>query len=705
MKIISTATLTISLVLVTNSCKISNQMEAPVAAKKPKELSIHGDIRIDNYYWLKEREDPEVIAYLEAENSYRESLTKGTESFQKYLFDEIVSRIKQTDESVPYKDNGYYYYVRYEEGKEYPIYCRKKESLKAEEEVMADVNEMAEGYVYYQVAGMSISPDNRYAAIGIDTVSRRKYTIHIKDLKTGAMLSDAIPLTTGVASWANDSKTLFYTQKDDVTLRSRAIYRHTMGTETADDVMVFEEKDETFNTYVFNSKSKKYIIIGSSSTLTNEYRVLTADVPEGEFSVIQPRVRGLEYNISHFGDHFYIITNLDAINFRLMKTPVDRTEKQHWKEVIGHREDVFLEQIEIFKDYLVVEERKEGLNNLRVIRWDNGAEHYINMGEEVYTAGISINTDFDSKLLRYSYSSLTTPNSTFDYHLDTREKTLLKQQEVIGDFNPDNYEAKRLYAKTEDGKKIPMSIVYRKGLELSGENPTLLYGYGSYGHTIDPRFNSSRLSLLDRGFVFALAHIRGSQIYGRRWYEDGKLLKKTNTFTDFNDCAEHLIQENYTNPENLFALGGSAGGLLMGAVINLQPELYKGVIAAVPFVDVVTTMLDEDVPLTTSEYDEWGNPNQEEYYHYMLSYSPYDQVEAKDYPNLLVTTGLHDSQVQYWEPAKWVAKLRDMKTDDNLLLLYCNMETGHGGASGRFERYKETAMEYAFILKLSGIKK
>ncbi len=680
-------------------------MEAPVAAKKPKELSIHGDIRIDNYYWLKEREDPEVIAYLEAENSYRESLTKGTESFQKYLFDEIVSRIKQTDESVPYKDNGYYYYVRYEEGKEYPIYCRKKESLKAEEEVMADVNEMAEGYVYYQVAGMSISPDNRYAAIGIDTVSRRKYTIHIKDLKTGAMLSDAIPLTTGVASWANDSKTLFYTQKDDVTLRSRAIYRHTMGTETADDVMVFEEKDETFNTYVFNSKSKKYIIIGSSSTLTNEYRVLTADVPEGEFSVIQPRVRGLEYNISHFGDHFYIITNLDAINFRLMKTPVDRTEKQHWKEVIGHREDVFLEQIEIFKDYLVVEERKEGLNNLRVIRWDNGAEHYINMGEEVYTAGISINTDFDSKLLRYSYSSLTTPNSTFDYHLDTREKTLLKQQEVIGDFNPDNYEAKRLYAKTEDGKKIPMSIVYRKGLELSGENPTLLYGYGSYGHTIDPRFNSSRLSLLDRGFVFALAHIRGSQIYGRRWYEDGKLLKKTNTFTDFNDCAEHLIQENYTNPENLFALGGSAGGLLMGAVINLQPELYKGVIAAVPFVDVVTTMLDEDVPLTTSEYDEWGNPNQEEYYHYMLSYSPYDQVEAKDYPNLLVTTGLHDSQVQYWEPAKWVAKLRDMKTDDNLLLLYCNMETGHGGASGRFERYKETAMEYAFILKLSGIKK
>jgi oligopeptidase B len=542
--------------------------------------------------------------------------------------------------------------------------------------------------------------------MGIDTLSRRKYIIHIKDLETGEILSDRIPLTTGRASWASDNKTLFYTQKDDITLRSKAIFRHTMGTDASDDVMVFDEADDTFSTTVYKTKSKKYMIIASFSTLTTEYRFLAADNPEGEFDIVQPRTRGLEYDISHFGDHFYIVTNLDAVNFRLMKTPVERTGKENWEEVIGHRPDVLLEGIEIFEDYLVVDERKEGLNQLRVIPWDKGDEHYIDMGEEVYTAGISVNTEFDSKLLRYSYSSLTTPNSTYDYNLATREKILLKQEEVLGgDFDPANYEAKRLYATADDGKKVPMSIVYRKGIELDGKNPTLLYGYGSYGHTMDPRFSSARLSLLDRGFVYAIAHVRGSEIYGRPWYEDGKLLHKMNTFTDFNDCAEQLIRERYTDPDHLFAMGGSAGGLLIGAVINLQPELYKGVIAQVPFVDVVTTMLDEDIPLTTSEYDEWGNPNEEEYYHYMLSYSPYDQVRAQDYPNILVTTGLHDSQVQYWEPAKWVAKLRDMKTDDNLLLMYCNMDTGHGGASGRFERYKETAMEYAFLLNLAGINK
>ena len=571
---------------------------------------------------------------------------------------------------------------------------------------MANVNEMAEGYAYFHVGGLSVSPNNRYVAIGIDSVSRRKYTIHIKDLETGEMLSDEIPLTTGGSSWANDNKTLFYTQKDDVTLRSKAIYRHTLGRDASEDLQIYEEKDETFSTNVYKSKSKRYMIIGSSSTLTNEYRFLSADTPEGKFKIIQPRERGLEYNIAHFEDHFYIITNLDATNFRLMKTPITNTEKENWVEVIAHRENVLLEGIEIFKDYLVVEERKEGLNHLRVICWDNGKEHYIDMGEEVYTANISINPDFDSELLRYSYTSLTTPNSTYDYHLDTREKTLLKKEEILGGkFDPENYEARRLYAVADDGKKIPISIVYRKGLVLDGSNPTLLYGYGSYGYTVDPSFGSSRLSLLDRGFVFAIAHIRGSQVYGRPWYDDGKLLKKINTFTDFNDCAEHLIKEKYTSPDHLFALGGSAGGLLMGAIINLQPELYKGVIAAVPFVDVVTTMLDEDIPLTTSEYDEWGNPSEEEYYKYMLSYSPYDQVEAKDYPNMLVTTGLHDSQVQYWEPAKWVAKLRDMKSDKNLLVMYCNMETGHGGASGRFERYKETAMEYAFLFQLAGIDK
>ena len=678
-------------------------MEAPVAAKKPKELTIHGHTRTDDYYWLRERENPEVIAYLEAENAYREEMMKGSAKFQKELFKEIVGRIKQTDESVPYMDNGYFYYVRYEEGKEYPIYCRKKGSLEAGEEIMANVNEMAEGYAYYDVAGISVSPDNRYAVIGIDTVSRRKYTLVIKDLATGKMLDDVIPLTTGGASWANDSKTIFYSRKDDETLRSKAICRHVMGTGVAEDVVVFDETDETFVTFVYKSKSKEYMIIGSGSTLTTEYRVLQADNPAGEFSIIQPRERGLEYSISHFGGHFYIITNLDATNFRLMKTPVDRTGKDHWEEVIAHREEVFLEQIEIFRDHLVVAERKEGLNHLRVIRWDDGSEHYVEMGEEVYTAWISTNLDFDSKVLRFGYSSLTTPVSTFDYQLESREKTLLKQQEVVGDFDRANYESRRLHAVADDGTKIPMSIVYRKGLEMDGNNPTLLYGYGSYGLNEDPSFSSARLSLLDRGFVFALAHVRGSQINGRPWYEDGKLLKKMNTFTDFNDCAEFLIREQYTSSDQLFAQGGSAGGLLMGAIINLQPELYRGVIAQVPYVDAVTTMLDDEIPLTTGEYDEWGDPNEEEYYWYMLSYSPYDQVEAKAYPNLLVTTGLHDSQVQFWEPAQWVAKLRDLKTDDNLLLMYCNMDTGHGGASGRFEQYKETAMEYVFLLNLAGI--
>ena len=706
MKAIQSVILALLAGMTVQSCKTSVSMEAPVADKKPKELTIHGDTRIDNYYWLRERENPEVIAYLEAENAYRESVMKGTEQFQEDLYQEIVGRIKQDDESVPYKENGYYYYTRYEEGGEYPIFCRKKESLDAAEEIMADVNEMAKGYDYYQVGGLSVSPDNRYLAMGIDTVSRRKYTIYIKDLETGDMLEDRIPLTTGGSTWAADSRTLFYTQKDDETLRSKAIWRHARGTDANSDVQVYEETDDTFSTAVYKTKSRKYLVIGNYSTLTSEFRFLPADDPEGEFRIVQPRERGLEYSISHFGDSFYIITNLDAVNFRLMKAPVDRPGKENWKEVIPHREDVLLEGMEIFRDYLVLEERKEGLIRMRVIPWDGSEEHYIDMGEEVYSASVSVNPEFDSPLLRYRYSSLTTPNTVIDYNMETLEKTVLKQDEVLGGtFDPANYEARRIYATAGDGKKVPMSIVYRKGMELNGENPTLLYGYGSYGYTMDPGFRSDRLTLLDRGFIYAIAHIRGSQVYGRPWYEDGKLLHKMNTFTDFNDCAEQLISDHYTSPDHLYAMGGSAGGLLMGAVINLQPELYHGVIAAVPFVDVVTTMLDEDIPLTTSEYDEWGNPNEKVYYDYMLSYSPYDQVEAKDYPNLLVTTGLHDSQVQYWEPAKWVAKLRDMKTDDNLLLLYCNMDTGHGGASGRFEHYRETAMEYAFLFSLEGITK
>lgn len=689
--------------IVVTACKTDQIMNAPVAAKKPTNLTIHGDTRIDNYYWLRERENPEVIAYLEKENAYREAVMKKNSDFEKELFKEIVARIKQTDESVPYKKRGYFYYTRFEEGKEYPIYCRKKESLDAAEEIMLNVNEMAEGYTYYAIGGLSVSTNNRFLAFSVDTVSRRKYTVYFKDLETGEILDDEIPLTTGGVTWANDNKTVYYTLKDDKTLRSEAINKHILGTKSSEDVLVYFEEDETYSAYVYKTKSEKYIVIGSSSTLTNEYRVLEADNPGGEFRIIQPRTRGLEYSISHFGDDFYIVTNLDALNFKLMKTPVDKTSVENWTEVIPHREDVLLEGIELFKNFMVVIERKEGLNQLRIVNNHDGSEYYLEFWEEVYDASVSVNPEFDTDTLRISYTSLTTPNSTYDFDMVSRQKVLLKQQEVLGDFNPDNYESKRIYAPAGDGKQVPMSIVYRKGIELNGENNTLIYGYGSYGATMDPYFSSVRLSLLDRGFIYAIAHIRGGQINGRNWYEDGKLFNKMNTFTDFINCSEALINLGYTNPEKLYAMGGSAGGLLMGAVVNMRPELYRGVIAAVPFVDVVTTMLDDSIPLTTGEYDEWGDPNQKDYYDYMLSYSPYDQVKEKDYPNILVTTGLHDSQVQYWEPAKWVAKLRDMKTDDNLLLLYCNMDTGHGGASGRFEKFKETAMEYSFLFMLAGI--
>ncbi|RDV15276.1 S9 family peptidase [Pontibacter diazotrophicus] len=675
--------------------------QPPVAKKIPKELTTHGDTRIDNYYWMNQREAPEVIAYLNAENEYTEQRLEHTVALQEKLYKEIVGRIKQNDESVPFKDDGYWYYTRYEEGKEYPIYARKKGTLEAPEEVMVNANERAEGQSYYSAAGMNVSPNNQLLAFGEDTVSRRKYTIRFKDLNTGEFLPDAIPNTTGGAVWGNDNKTVFYTMKDPA-LRSFKIFKHTLGTPTSQDKEVYHEADETFSTFVYKTKSDDYIIIGSGSTLSNEYRYLDANKPNDEFKVIQPRERGLEYSVDHFGDQFYIVTNKDgATNFKLMQTPVSQPGKANWKEVIPHREDVLLEGIEIFKDYLTLQERKNGLSQIRVKKWnDPKTDYYIDFGEEAYTAYISTNPDFDSKELRYEYSSLTTPGSTYDYNMVTKERDLLKRQEVVGDFDPENYEAKRLYATADDGTKIPVSLVYRKGMQLNGNNPTLLYAYGSYGYSTNPTFSSVRLSLLDRGFVFAIAHIRGGQEMGRQWYEDGKLLKKKNTFTDFIDAAEFLIEQQYTNPDKLFAQGGSAGGLLMGAVVNMRPELFKGVLAAVPFVDVVTTMLDTSIPLTTGEFDEWGNPADKQYYDYMLSYSPYDNVERKDYPNMLVTTGLHDSQVQYWEPAKWVAKLREMKTDENMLLLHTNMVAGHGGASGRFERYKETALQYAFLLNL-----
>ena len=679
------------------ACTNENKPEPPEAKKVPKELTVHADRRIDNYYWLNNRENPEVIDYLNAENAYKDEVMKHTEMLQEEIYDEIKSKIKQEDESVPYLKNGYYYYTRTLPDTEYFLICRKKGSLDAEEQVMLNVNEMATDYEYYQIGGSSVSPDNKMLAFGVDTLSRRKYTIHFKNLETGEILEDAIPLTTGGAVWANDNKTVYYVLKDDVTLRSMKIMKHTLGTPYEEDELVFFEEDETFSTFVFKTKSQQFLIIGSESTLTSEYRYLDANNPDGQFKIIQPRTRGLEYQVDHFEDHFFIRTNLDAQNFRLMKTPLNATEKENWLEVIPHREEVYFSDFDIFRKYLVVSERKQGITELRVMPW-KGEEYYIQFDEEVYAAHSNVNPEFDTKTFRFSYTSLTTPNSVYDYNMQSRERELLKQTEILGGFNQDDYETKRIFATAMDGTQIPMSIVYRKGLEKNGENPILLYGYGSYGYTLDPAFRLSVLPLLDRGFVYAIAHIRGGQINGRAWYEDGKLLNKMNTFTDFNDCAQHLIEAGYTNSEKLYAKGGSAGGLLIGASINLRPDLYDAVIANVPFVDVVTTMLDESIPLTTSEFDEWGNPKNEKFYYYMKSYSPYDNVEAKDYPAMLVTTGLHDSQVQYWEPAKWVAKLRELKTDDNLLLFHINMDYGHGGASGRFQWIKDTALEYAFIL-------
>lgn len=684
----------------------SMTIEPPIADKKEKHLEKHGDVRVDNYYWLNERENEEVIDYLERENDYYEKMTAHTKGLKESLFQEMKSRIKEDDASVPYFYNGYYYITRFETGKDYPIHSRKKGSLEAEEEIMFDVNEMAKDFSYYSLRGINVSPDNKWVAYGVDTLSRRKYTLFVKNLETGEILKDEISNTTGGSTWANDNKTLFYTRKDDQTLRADRIFKHTVGTKPEKDQLIYTEEDETFGTYVYKTKSEEYLVIGSYSTLTSEFRILDANNPDGEFKVFQPRTRGLEYNIYHFEDNFYIVTNKDnATNFKLMKTPETNTAMEYWQEVIPHRDEVLLEDIDIFKEYLVVTERNQGLNKIRVMRWDTSEDYYLPFDNETYTAYPSQNIEFDTKTLRYSYNSLTTPASVIDFNMETREKEVKKETEVLGGkFKKENYESKRLWATASDGTKIPISMVYKKGIKLDGSNPLLLYGYGSYGATIDPYFSTSRLSLLDRGFIYAIAHIRGSQYLGRNWYEDGKLLRKKNTFTDFVDASKFLINEKYTSPEHLYASGGSAGGLLMGAIVNMAPQLYNGVVASVPFVDVVTTMLDDSIPLTTGEYDEWGNPNDKAYYDYIKSYSPYDNVKAQEYPNMLVTTGLHDSQVQYWEPAKWVAKLREMKTDDHILLLQTNMDAGHGGASGRFESLKEVAMDYAFLLDLEGIK-
>ncbi|WP_159280785.1 S9 family peptidase [Tenacibaculum maritimum] len=690
-----------------------NNMEAPIADKEPKKLEKHGDVRIDNYFWMrlsdeqknaaeKDSQTQKVYDYLNAENAYFDKMTFNTKDFQEELFEEMKGRIKEDDASVPYKSNGYFYITRYEKGSQYPIYSRKKRTLEAIEEILFNVNDEAKGHDYFQLGGLNISPDNKLAAFAIDTVSRRQYVIKVKNLETGEIYPDEIKSTTGGSVWANDNKTLFYTKKDPLTLRSSKIFRHILGTSPDDDVEVFEEKDDTFGVFVTKTKSKKYIVIGSYSTVSSEYQVLEANDPTGNFKLIQPRERDLEYDIAHYQDCFYIKTNKDgAINFKLMKTPENKTEKENWVDVIPHREDTLLEDMSIFKDYLVLEERSEGLSKIRIKRWDETEDYYLPFEEETYSVGVYSNPDFDTDVIRYSYNSMTTPSSMIDFNMKSQTKEVKKEQEVLGGkFDKQNYTSKRIWAQARDGKKVAISLVYRKDLQINENTPVLQYAYGSYGYTIPDGFSTTRLSLLDRGFIYALAHIRGSQYLGRDWYEDGKMLFKKNTFTDFVDCSKYLIEKGYTSPKHLYAMGGSAGGLLMGAVINMNPELYNGIIAAVPFVDVISTMLDDSIPLTTGEYDEWGNPNNKEYYDYIKSYSPYDQVTAKQYPNMLVTTGLHDSQVQYWEPAKWVAKLRDLKTDKNVLYLHTNMEAGHGGASGRFDALKETAREYTFFLAL-----
>ncbi len=683
--------------LIIFACQNNNNMENyPVANKIPHILSMHGEERIDNYYWMNDRENPAVIAYLEAENAYTDQALQSTEQLQKELYKEMTGRLVEDDSSAPYLKKGYYYYSRFEKSREYPIYCRKK-SLEAEEEIILDVNFMAEGYDYFQVSGLNISPDGRLLAFGVDTLGRRKYTIKIKNLETGELLSDLIPNTTGGSTWANDNKTLFYTVKDPITLRSHKILRHILGQTPEENSVVFEEKDETFSVGVGKSRSGKYLMIGSYATVSNEFWILSADNPMGEFQIFEPRQRDHEYSIEHNGQGFFIVTNkAGAKNFKLMRCPEDKTASLFWETVLEERGDVLLESVDAFEDFYVLSERYKGLSRISVQQADNS--HSISFPEESYVAGLGVNAEFTTPSIRIRYTSMVAPNTDYDYYPEDRRLETLKVQEIPGGYPQEDYVSERVMATAKDGTLIPISIVYRKDFKKDGGGPLLLYAYGSYGYSMDPYFSADRLSLLDRGFAYAIAHIRGGQEMGRYWYEDGKLLKKKNTFTDFIDCAEFLIQEGYTSSEGLCAMGGSAGGLLMGAVINMAPELWKAVVAAVPFVDVVTTMLDESIPLTTGEFDEWGNPKDKVYYDYMLSYSPYDNVEAKNYPSMLVTTGLHDSQVQYWEPAKWVAKLREFKTDNQLLLLYTDMSAGHGGASGRYKRYVEQSRIYAFLI-------
>lgn len=683
------------------SCTSDGSKNPPVAKIIPRQDTLHGDVRVDNYFWLRERDNPEVIEYLKAENAYTQAVMKHTDKLQEKLYEEMVSRIKETDLDVPEKIDDYFYYRRTEKGKQYSIQCRKKGSLEAEEEILLDQNELAEGKKYFRLGVFKVSPNHRLLAYSTDTTGAETYTIYIKNLETGELLADQIPNTYYAVVWANDNQTLYYNVLDDAK-RPYKLFKHKLGSAPEQDELIHFEEDEMYHLWVSKTRSQQYILLELESSTTTEVWFQNADRPSDRFKLIHPRQHEMEYSVAHHGDKFFILTNENAKNFKLMQAPVSNPSKRNWKEILAHREDVKIDNMQAFKNHLVLYERENGLKKLRITNLDDKKVHYVDFPEPVYTFWRSRNPDFNTEILRFSYTSLVTPRSVYDYNMNSKERELKKQYEVLGGYEPSNYQSERIFAEAADGTKVPISIVYKKGLTKDGNNPLYLYGYGSYGASMEPNFNSNRLSLLDRGFVYAIAHIRGGGEMGRYWYDQGKLLNKMNTFTDFIACAEHLIAGKYTSPEKLAIGGGSAGGLLMGAVTNLRPDLFKAVVAKVPFVDVINTMLDASIPLTVIEYEEWGNPNEKEYFDYIKTYSPYDNVEAKAYPNLLITAGLNDPRVQYWEPAKWTAKLRALKTDHNRLLLKTNMGAGHGGASGRYNRLKDIAFEYAFVLDVLG---
>jgi len=674
----------------------------PQAPIDPQVTVIHGETRIDPFFWMRDRNDPRTIDYLNAENAYTERMTRHTSGLRDKLYREMKGRIKETDLSVPYPRNEYFYYTRTVEGSQYPIYCRKRGSLDASEEIILDVNELATGQKYFRIGVVQVSPNHRYLTYSDDSRGDEVYTLRVKELSTGRLLPDTIENTYYGVEWANDNQTLFYTTLDAAKRPYRAL-RHVLGDDPAQDVLVHQEDDERFYVHLDKTRSQKFILLSLDSQITSEVRFLDADRPMSEFTIIHPRQQGMEYAVDHHGNDFYIVTNDQALNFRLVKVPVTRPAKSHWVDVIPHRPEVKLDGVDAFADHLAIYERQDGLERLRIRRLDDGAEHYVAFDEPVYTFSITDNEEYDAKSLRFMYASLTTPRTVYDYNMESRTREMKKQYEVLGGYEPAEYQSERIFAVAKDGVRVPISLVYRKDLRKPGGNPTLLYGYGSYGASMDPFFDSNRISLLDRGYIFAIAHIRGGEEMGRQWYEDGKLLKKKNTFTDFIACAEHLITEKYTSSEQLAIMGGSAGGLLMGAVTTMRPDLFDAVVAQVPFVDVINTMLDASIPLTVIEYEEWGNPNEKAYYEYMKSYSPYDNVTDRAYPDMLITAGLNDPRVAYWEPAKFTAKLRAMKTDDHVLLLKTNMGAGHGGSSGRYDRLKEVAFDYAFIIDRLGV--